>query len=185
MVEKGSITIEATIIMPIVFISLVILIQMVMVLYDGSAVRAFEHQALADYSELTMEFGDLYSKPITIKECIDPANLEMTLLTGEMVDFNYLISDTDYILFRHLKITVKAKLYVFGRHIDYNHSTVKVVTSGPEVIRLIDFTDQVTSDFVAISAVKGKYSESLKLIKKIMKDDATVKDAKGYIDLIE
>jgi len=167
---KGSTTLEAAIVIPIVLICIIVLVYVVFYLHDETMLSGLADEYLQTYTSLEPYSGNkgIYQNPVQIsKRTMENTNL---FLIGSWKDIDIAITSTSYPIYTEatITITLPVKFFVYDDYLIVRRK--RIVTSGSEIVRVIECINDISSDFVPLNQIKIEYNQVIKGLLDAIKD---------------
>jgi len=167
---KGSTTLEAAIVIPIVLISIMVLIYLMFYLHDEAILSSLADEYLQVYTatEPGTHHEHIYENPVLIsKKTID--ELDLFLLT-KSEEVRILVSTVSYPVFIEVSVTITLPCEFFLYDEGLIVERKKVVTSGSEIVRVIECLNDISSDFEPLNQAKVEYNSMIESLINAIKD---------------
>jgi hypothetical protein len=135
---KGSVTIEAAIVVPTVLICILCLIFLVFYFHDQTVLKGLAHQYIQTYGMLEDSTGAryIYDNPVTIRG--DTETYKGTFLLADQSALIIEITEYDQMLYREVHVSISVPLgFIFYDGV-ITAEEKKIITSGTETIRLVE-----------------------------------------------
>ncbi|MDA3847878.1 MAG: pilus assembly protein [Vallitaleaceae bacterium] len=158
---KGATTLEAAIIIPIVLITVMVLIYMMLYLHDEATLYSLADEYLQTYTVLEDTTGSqgIYESPIKVTQD-SLSSTDLFLLTDSsdiQIDVN-MINHWFYIE-ANIEISMPIDFFVYSGTLMVKRK--RIITSGSEIVRVIECVGDISSDFMPFNNAKVTYNQAM------------------------